>query len=151
MASYDNDISLLNSLIATTLDSVEGYRESAKDAEDPQLKSNFGERATERTQVVAMLRDQVRTLGGTPEDDGTVLGGAHRMFVNLKSMIVARDDKAVLEEVQRGETYLLEKFETALNDRNASPETLRVIEQAHSQIASGSSAMQGLGSTTGSY
>jgi uncharacterized protein (TIGR02284 family) len=80
-----------------------------------------------------------------------VLGGAHRMFVNLKSMIVARDDKAVLEEVQRGETYLMEKFETALNDRNASPETLRVIEQAHSQIASGSSAMQGLGSTTGSY
>jgi uncharacterized protein (TIGR02284 family) len=151
MASYDNDISLLNSLIATTLDSVEGYRESAKDAEDPQLKSQFGERATERTQVVAMLRDQVRSLGGTPEDDGTVLGGAHRMFVNLKSMIASRDDKAVLEEVQRGETHLMNKFEEARTDSSVSPDTLRVIEQAHGQIASGRGQMQNLGSTAGSY
>ena len=142
---------MLKWTLATALERVEGTSEAATGAEGPQVKWSVGGGATERTQVVGMLRDQVRTLDGTPEDDGTVLGGAHRMFVNLKSMIVSRDDKAVLEEVKRGETYLMEKFETALNDRNASPETLRVIEQAHSQIASGSSAMQGLGSTTGSY
>jgi uncharacterized protein (TIGR02284 family) len=151
MASNNNDISVLNSLIASTLDSVEGYRESAKDAEDPQLKSHFGERANERTQVVSMLRDQVRTLGGTPEDDGTILGGAHRMFVNLKSKIASRDDQAVLEEVRRGETHLMEKFEEASGDNDMSSETLQVIKQAHSQIASGHAQMQGLGSTATGY
>lgn len=45
-------------------------------------------------------------LGGTPEDNGTVLGSAHRMFLNLKSVVTGQDDKAIIAEVEQGEDHI---------------------------------------------
>ncbi|MFX8055657.1 PA2169 family four-helix-bundle protein, partial [Acinetobacter baumannii] len=73
MADRDNDISVLNSLIATTLDSVDCYTEAAGDIENPRYGSVFSDRARERREVVSDLQAEVRRLGGDPEDDGTVL------------------------------------------------------------------------------
>ena len=71
-------------------------------------------RADERQQVVEELRAEVRRLGGDPEDDGSFLGKAHQRFEDLKAAITGRDEKAIINEVERGEDYLKEKFETAL-------------------------------------
>jgi uncharacterized protein (TIGR02284 family) len=103
MTRDDHEISLLNSLIQITMDSVEGYREAAEETRNPVLKSQFTDRSTERMEVVSLLREQVQFLGGKPEDSGTMLGGAHRTFINLKSMVTGQDDAGVLEEVRRGE------------------------------------------------
>src|SRR3712207_6172466 len=75
-----HDISVLNSLIETTIDSIDGYRRSAQEATNSRFSSAFLERASEREQVVSRLRERVRQLGGNPEDDGSVLAAAHRAF-----------------------------------------------------------------------
>ena len=75
MASSSNhDITVLNGLIETTLDSAHGYDEAAKDARTPGFKTLFGRRAIERKQVTLELQNEVRRLGVTPEQDGTILG-----------------------------------------------------------------------------
>ena len=137
MAREDDEIALLNGLIRITLDSVEGYREAAGDARQPALKSHFAARSTERLEVVTLLREQVQFLGGKPEDSGTALGGAHRVFTNLKALVAGEDDAAVLEEVRRGEKHLMNAFNEALDKSDASLDTLDVIEEAHRQIAAG--------------
>jgi len=68
-----HDIKVLNTLIETTLDSVDGYTEAAKDAGNPGYKMLFERRAAERRRVVNNLQGTVRSLGGEPEDDGSVL------------------------------------------------------------------------------
>lgn len=142
MVETSHDIRTLNSLIATLIDSVDGYSESAKDVNSPRFSELFLARANERRDVSEQLRAQVTRLGGNPEDDGTILAAAHRAFINLKSAVATRDDKAVVAEVERGEDRLKAKFEDALRDHDlsaATRETIRAVwpsvQQGHDEMS----------------
>lgn len=142
MADHDHDISTLNGLIETTLDSVDGYTEAAKDAENARFVGLFNDRAGERRQVATALQQQVRALGGTPDDDGTVLAGAHRIFLNLKAAVTGRDDKAIVNEVERGEDHIKAKFEKALADTDLTPATKQVIQDGYTSVKQGHDQMR---------
>src|SRR5206468_10844957 len=113
--NHSDEISTLNTLIATTIDSITGYENSAKDIENQRFAEIFRQRATERQQVVEELRAEVRRLGGDAEDSGSFLGKTHQRFEDLKAAVTGQDEQAIINEVERGEDYLKEKFETALN------------------------------------
>jgi uncharacterized protein (TIGR02284 family) len=132
-----HDTTVLNTLIATTLDSMKGYRESASESENPQHRQFFNQMAEERSQVASDLQAQVRSLGGDPEMDSSTAGAAHRGWVNLKSAITGRDEQAIVDEVERGEDYIKEKFETAMMDDDLSPETRGKLEQCFASIRKG--------------
>ncbi|MFN3450633.1 MAG: PA2169 family four-helix-bundle protein [Sphingorhabdus sp.] len=144
MEARSHEIETVNDLIKTTIDSVDGYRSAAEDADSNQFQSIFFERANERQQVAEQLRDHVRTLGGDPEDDGSLAAGAHRMFMNLRDAITGSDDQAVIAEVERGEDYIKAKFETALEDANLGTETRTMISQCYDSVKSGHDQMRDL-------
>jgi uncharacterized protein (TIGR02284 family) len=136
-AGASHDISVLNSLIETTIDSVDGYRRSAQEATNSRFSSGFLERANEREQIVSRLRERVRALGGNPEDDGSVLAAAHRAFLSLRDKVTGADDEAVIAEVDHGESYLNGKWETALKDGELSPETRNLVQQCYDSVREG--------------
>ena len=137
MIGSDKDISTLNSLIKTTIDSVNGYQESAEAVENERFRSMFTELAQDRQQVVPKLQAEVSRLGGNPEDDGSAAAAMHRGWVDLKSAITGRDDKAIINEVERGEDYIKEKFETAMNSGDLSPECRSVVQQCYESVRRG--------------
>jgi|HigsolmetaAR204D_1030405.scaffolds.fasta_scaffold11335_2 uncharacterized protein (TIGR02284 family) len=130
------DIRVLNSLIETTVDSINGYRDSAEHTDDADLKAMFRTRAGEREKVASELRAKVRELGGQPEDEGTMLAKAHRAFLDLKSMI-GSDRKRVIEEVERGEDHIKDKFEAAMRSTEISPDTQAVIRTCYGSVKAG--------------
>jgi uncharacterized protein (TIGR02284 family) len=140
----DHDIKTLNGLIATTLDSADGYAEAAKDAKSESLVSLFRARASERRTAAHKLQECVRSRGGNPEDDGTVLASAHRMFVNLRTSLTKMDNKAVVDEVERGEDHIKHKFEDAMKDRELSPQTMAVITDVYASVRSGHDQMRNM-------
>ncbi len=140
----DTDIKTLNSLIETTLDSADGYAEAAKDAKSDSLVTLFRARSGERRSTASTLQQCVRSLGGKPEDEGTVLASAHRMFVNLRTSITKNDNKAVIDEVERGEDHIKAKFEDAMKDKDISPHTLAVIADAYTSVRSGHDQMRNM-------
>ncbi|TZG25754.1 PA2169 family four-helix-bundle protein [Sphingomonas montanisoli] len=142
MSDTSHDISTLNSLIATTIDSVEGYTEAAKDSENSRFGALFTSRATERRQIATQLQGQVTSLGGEPEDDGTALAGAHRVFLNLKAAVTGKDDKAIINEVEAGEDHIKAKFEDAIRDTELSPAVRAIIEQAFVSVKEGHDEMR---------
>jgi uncharacterized protein (TIGR02284 family) len=131
-----DQISTLNTLIATTIDSITGYEDSAQNVENERLRQIFRERADERQRVVEDLRAEVRRLGGDPEDGGSLLGKTHQRFEDLKAAITGRDEKAIVNEVERGEDYLKGKFETAL-DGDLTGESRAIVESAYQSVRSG--------------
>jgi len=137
MFDKNHDVTVLNSLIETTLDSADGYRRSAEEATNHRFSSEFRDRANERQQVVSRLQEEVRRLGGTPEDDGSVLAAAHRAFLSIRDRLTGSDDKSVLAEVDRGESYLDEKWQAALKDDQLSAETRTAISQLYDSVRSG--------------
>lgn len=137
MLDKQHDIRVLNSLLETVIDSIDGYRRSAQEAVNGRFASAFLERANEREEVAEKLRAEVRRLGGTPEEDGSILAAAHRAFLGLRDTVTENDDKAVVAEVDHGETYLDEKWRTALENEKLQPETRRVIAGCYESIRSG--------------
>jgi uncharacterized protein (TIGR02284 family) len=137
MFDRSHDISVLNSLIETTIDSVDGYRHSANEATNSRFSEAFRAWAKDREDVVARLRERVRELGGTPEHDGGILARMHRQFLSLRDAITGRDDQAVIAEVDRGESYLDDKWQAALNDTQLSPETLDLLRSCYDSVRSG--------------
>jgi uncharacterized protein (TIGR02284 family) len=137
MQSNEHDISVLNSLITTTIDSANGFERSAEDADVPQFVEMFRSFAGERRQVVGMLQERVRTLGGTPNDDGSLKADLHRRWVDLRDAISKGGDQEIIAEVERGEDYLKGKYDAALEDGKLSPETQAVIRQAYQSVRAG--------------
>jgi uncharacterized protein (TIGR02284 family) len=144
MTDNSHDISILNGLIATAIDSVDGYAEASKESRNGHFAALFASRATERRDVATRLQREVTNLGGTPEDDGTALAGVHRLFVNLKSIVTGHDDKAIINEVEAGEDHIKAKFEDALRDRELSPTVRTAIESCYASVQSGHDEMRDL-------
>ena len=144
MAEHSDTISTLNTLIATTIDSVTGYEDRAKNIDNEQFREIFRQRADERQDVVQQLRAEVRRLGGNPEDDGSFMGKAHQRFEDLKAAVTGRDEKAIINEVERGEDYLKDKFETALDGDTLSGESRAVVERCYQSVRSGHDQMSQL-------
>lgn len=140
----DHDTKTLNILIATTLDSADGYAEAAKDARSQSLIALFNARSQERHHVASTLQKCVRQLGGKPEEDGTVLASAHRMFVNLRTLVTSNDNKAVVDEVERGEDHIKAKFEDAMKDDDLSLTTKTDINAAYASVRKGHDEMRDL-------
>jgi uncharacterized protein (TIGR02284 family) len=134
-------ISTLNTLTATLIDSVTGYEDAASNADGGRFQEIFRTRAQERNRMVEELRSEVRRLGGNPEDDGSFLGKTHQRFLDLKAAVTGRDDQAVINEVERGEDYLKEKFETALNGDTLTGETRSVVERVYQSVREGHDQM----------
>lgn len=138
----NHDIRVLNDLIETTIDSAEGYAEAARETRSPRFSITFQERASERRQVAARLQQQVELLGGTPEDGGSVLASAHRMFANLRKSL--DNDNAVIDEVERGEDNIQHVFEDALDDGDVSPPTRALIADTFQSVRLGHEQMRAL-------
>ncbi len=135
--NHSDEISMLNTLIATTIDSIAGYENSAKAIASERFREIFRQRADGRQQVVEQLRSEVRRLGGDPEEGGSFLGKAHQRFESLKSAVTGGEDKSIIDEVERGEDYLKEKFESALKSGTLSSEARAVVARCFESVKSG--------------
>jgi uncharacterized protein (TIGR02284 family) len=134
----DKDISTLNSLITTTIDSADGFERAAEDSDSGRFREMFREFGQERRAVVARLQQQVRSLGGEPNDDGSLTADLHRRWLDLRAAIGGDGgDKAVIEEVERGEDHLKSKYDSALEETDLSPETLAAIREAYQSVRAG--------------
>lgn len=131
-----HDIKVLNSLIETTLDSADGYRAAAEETKDANHKSLFQRWATDRRSVVTALQGEVRTLGGKPDEDGSILAAGHRVFVKLRDSISKGDD-SVVDEVERGEDVIKAKFEKAMKDDELSVGAREAVVKAYASVKTG--------------
>lgn len=64
--SDTHDIDVLNSLVATIIDSAEGYAEAANQIKNPHISASFLRWSEDRQLVVELLKTQVSSLGVTP-------------------------------------------------------------------------------------
>lgn len=144
MTETSHDISTLNTLIASTLDSVEGYIAAADDMRSGRLEGLFRARAYERGIVAHSFQVQVSRLGGKPADGGTLRAGAHRAFTNLERAVAGDDVHAIVSEVERGEDQIKARFETALNDDSLSAPVKATIETGFTSVQEGHGQMRDL-------
>jgi uncharacterized protein (TIGR02284 family) len=110
----DDVISTLNNLIATSKDGEEGFRSCAENVKNPTLRAFFEQKAERCREGAAQLQQIVREMGGDPDTGGSMSGAMHRFWLKLKSSITGMDDRAILDECERGEDVAEASYEDAL-------------------------------------
>jgi uncharacterized protein (TIGR02284 family) len=136
----DEVISLINGLIEVCKDGQEGFKSAAEGIEDSDLKTLFYEYSQQRAQFAGDLQNEVLRLGGDPEKSGSVVGSMHRGWIDLKSAILGKDVKAILNECERGEDSAVSNYKDAMDNNlpaNVANLILRqsyAIQQAHERV-----------------
>jgi uncharacterized protein (TIGR02284 family) len=105
---------VLQDLAECALDGEYGFQECAEQVKREDLKSFMLQRADECRRAVQELNEQIRGLGGRVEEHGSAAGAVHRGWVTVKSTLSTYDDKAVLEECERGEDNAVARYRKAL-------------------------------------
>jgi uncharacterized protein (TIGR02284 family) len=139
-----HDVHVLNGLIKTTIDSVDGYRSAGEAMKSGRFVDQFFARANERQQVASRLQQAVTSMGGNPEDDGSFLAGAHRSFMSLKETVMGNDEQAIVNEVERGEDVIKAKFEDAMKDEELSPTARTLVTECYASVKEGHDQMRNL-------
>jgi uncharacterized protein (TIGR02284 family) len=136
MAQQKEAISTINNLIETLKDGEKGFKEASEAVKDPQLKSLFREYSQQRHRFASELQIQAQTLGeSNPEKSSSTAGAMHRAWINLKSAVTSGDDKAILNECERGEDSAINEYEKAMQDGLAGT-AREVVARQFSEIKS---------------
>ncbi|HZN48345.1 MAG TPA: PA2169 family four-helix-bundle protein [Ramlibacter sp.] len=124
-------IDVLKGLVECCKDGEYGFRECAEQAKREDLRSTFLQRADDCRRGAQELNDCIRQYGGSFEDGGSAMGAMHRGWVSIKSKLTTYDDKAVLEEAERGEDNAKARYMKALQ-KNL-PTDVRVVVERQMQ------------------
>ena len=140
MPSDAEVISTLNELIETCRDGQEGFRAAAEGVQDAELRELFRRHSLQRADFVGALQDEVRRMGGEPEQTGSLVASLHRGWMGLRAALEGGDDRAIVSECERGEGVALETYRAALGaDMPASVRALverqfAEVKEAHNLI-----------------
>jgi uncharacterized protein (TIGR02284 family) len=107
-------ISVLNNLIEICHDGNLGYKHASEHIEHDDLETIFYRLSQQRALFEAELKDDVRHLGGTPDDSGTLSGTIHRFYLDVKAMFTGHDTEAIIETCKTGEKSAIEAYEKAI-------------------------------------
>jgi uncharacterized protein (TIGR02284 family) len=127
---------LLNELVETLKDGQKGYADAMTDVEDAQLKETFKKYAVQRAGYITEIEDQMFKLDLHPKTDegSSITGTVHRAWIDLKAALTSKDNKAVLNECERGEDYAKKAYQTALKVQDLPSALKSVIEKQYQGV-----------------
>ncbi|MFD1469176.1 PA2169 family four-helix-bundle protein [Hymenobacter caeli] len=125
---------LLNELVETLKDGQKGYADAMTDVEDASLKDTFKHFAVQRAGYITEIEDQMFKLDLHPKtnEGSSVTGTVHRAWIDLKAALTSKDNKAVLNECERGEDYAKKAYDTALKAQDL-PSALKAVLEKQAQ------------------
>ena len=108
---------VLNHLIEVCHDAERGFATAARMVKRPSLKRLFYSLAEQRREFARELLPYAQGLEGVAGADGSPLAMLHRTWIRVKGRLARIPDRAVLEEVERGERVAVAAYDEAVHDR----------------------------------
>ena len=143
MADTTHDTKTLNSLLETVIDSIDGFEQANALVDTASFKPIFAEVVSERRKLAGEIETHIRSAGGTPDDEGTMLASAHRVLMKLRD-VVSKGDIAVVDEAERGEDHIKAKFEKAAKDADLTPNVAQFVTAASARVTAGHNLIRDL-------
>ena len=131
----------LNKLLTRNRDAEKGYQEAAENSKDAELKSLFLAQSRQRGEFAMELDREVRAVGGDPDNGTSLAADLHRAWINVKSTLASDDDKAVVQECQRGDQDALENYNSVLQETDLVASTRELLLRQKQSIDSAHASM----------
>lgn len=143
-----NDLTQLNNLRDLLEDSRQGYMKAAERVEDPQVKSMLVSLSTNRLKLIQEVEDLC--VQADPEaksrDGGTLKGDLHRAWMDLRDSLSKSDNANVLHECERGEEYLIGRYED-VDSKDVHPSTYTLCQRQRTEVQGNLKRIQTLART----
>ncbi len=120
----------LNDLIENCKDGEYGFQTCAEHAKSGELKQFFARRAQECATATQELKSLVARFGGVSDTGGSATGAVHRGWVAVRGTLALNDDKAMLNECERGEDAALARYRAAL-EKVLPPEVEEIVRRQY--------------------
>jgi uncharacterized protein (TIGR02284 family) len=124
-------IALLNGLIETSTDGERSFTKAAEAAQHATVNDGLLEIAARCSYGARELQCLVSKLGGRPESGGSVAGALHRGWLEVKSVVGARSDHAILADCEKREDVAEKRFHDVLEKDLPSDVTAVVARLYH--------------------
>lgn len=134
MHNDDKIVSKLNELLEKNYDAEKGYKKAAEDIKNSQLQDFLQSHSQQRYDFGHELKGEIKKLGGEPEKGTSLTADLHRTWIDLRSAIAGNNDKAVIEECERGEKAALEDYQEVLASAELPESTRSIVKQQHDRI-----------------
>ncbi|WP_414655424.1 ferritin-like domain-containing protein [Flavobacterium sp.] len=93
---------------------MEGYKTAEAEAQETDLKMLFSDMMETSVQNRKELVEEVKNLGGTPDEGTRVTGKFFRVWMDVKAAFTGNDRKTILDSCEYGEDVILETYKKTL-------------------------------------
>jgi uncharacterized protein (TIGR02284 family) len=131
-----NDKAELHNIHDLLVDSRKGYKEAAERVEDDRVKALLMAFSQERTALEASVDAELRIQDpeADHDDGGTIKGDLHRAWMDLRDSLSKSENANVLSECERGEGYLLMRYDEVLKKDDLQPATRSLANAQRAQV-----------------
>src|SRR4051794_40478788 len=95
-------LAMLRDLLDTSKEGERGFALAAKDNREPGVIDVLRDGEESCRAAAIELQDQMRLLGGAPEDGRTARAHMYRGWISFNAVVISRGTKSILEECERG-------------------------------------------------
>lgn len=120
-------IDVLNDLLETNNDRIDGYGHASRETDEDDLKTMFTQFAGTSHKCKQELISEIQKLGGEPTKGTSTSGKIYRAWMDVKAAITNKDRGAILNSCEFGEDVALKKYEDALQNENTQPSHVSMI------------------------
>lgn len=115
-STHETEINTVSSLIELLKDLEAGFRASADEAVNPDLKSTFLHYAAQRHKFASELQDHAARHGEEPPSTGTLRQAARVKWMAAWAVVTPRTDLVILETCARCEDDAVAAYKDAIED-----------------------------------
>lgn len=134
----------LNKLLTRSYDAEKGYAEAAENVKSTELKSLFMAQSRQRAEFAQALDREIRAIGGEPDNGTSLASDLHRAWINIKAAFAGDDDKALVEECNRGDKEALDNYNSVLQETDLMPSTRHLLLNQKEKIETAHATMNRL-------
>ncbi|WP_395063166.1 PA2169 family four-helix-bundle protein [Flavobacterium sp.] len=122
----DNEkkIEVFNSLIIINNDRIEGYKTAEAEAKETDLKMLFSDLMETSVQNRKELVEEVKKLGGTPDEGTRATDKFFRVWMDVKAAFTNNDRETILDSCEYGEDVILETYKKKLIQEHQDTNTI---------------------------
>lgn len=112
----EKTIDILNKLVVTNNERIEGYETASENTEERELKTLFSGFVETSQKCRNDLVNEIKKLGGKAEGGTKVSGKFFRAWMDVKSALTGKDRKATLDSCEEGEEKAIESYRSVFED-----------------------------------
>jgi uncharacterized protein (TIGR02284 family) len=113
--SADEIVQVLNDLLETCYDGMDGFRAVASTVTRGDIVTFCQARAARIDDAASELYTAIRRLGGRPAEHGHPQASVHRGWIHFRAAAIDTTDDGVLSEMETGETAAIHRYRQALS------------------------------------